>query len=61
MSADEREAMILSMIDRLEKKLAANPENSEGWRRLARVYQVLGEEKKAAAANKRAEAAEAKE
>ena len=59
LSADERKAMILSMVSRLERKLAANPKDARGWRRLALVYQVLGEKKKALAAEKRAEAAEA--
>lgn len=60
LSADERKEMILSMVSRLERKLAANPKDARGWRRLALVYEVLGEKKKSLAAVKRAEAAEAK-
>ena len=43
MSADDRNAMILSMVARLRDRLNATPEDTEGWLRLARAYDVLGD------------------
>ncbi|TVR95924.1 MAG: c-type cytochrome biogenesis protein CcmI [Rhodospirillales bacterium] len=54
----ERAAMVRDMVDRLAARLEAAPDDAEGWRRLARAYQVLGEPDKAAYALERAEAAE---
>jgi cytochrome c-type biogenesis protein CcmH len=45
------------MVDRLAARLEQNPNDKEGWIRLAHAYDVLGETEKAAAA--RARAAEA--
>ena len=42
MSPAERDAMINSMVARLEKRLADTPDDVEGWTRLARAYEVLG-------------------
>jgi len=57
MTADEQTAFIRSMVQRLAEKLEANPNDKEGWLRLARAYQVLGETEKAEEAFARAEAA----
>ena len=53
---EERQAMIRSMVERLAARLEANPDDVEGWQRLARAYGVLGETQKAAAAASRAAA-----
>ncbi len=58
MSAGDRNAMIRSMVDRLAQKLEENPNDADGWRRLARAYQVLGETEKARAALEQAKARE---
>ena len=39
--------MINTMVARLAAKLAANPNDPDGWQRLARSYSVLGEPQKA--------------
>jgi cytochrome c-type biogenesis protein CcmH len=54
MSPEERQAMIRSMVDRLAARLEANPNDKEGWSRLAHAYDVLGETAKAEAARVRA-------
>src|SRR5215469_619137 len=54
MSPQEREAMIRSMVDRLAARLEQNPYDKEGWTRLARAYDVLGEPEKAGTARARA-------
>ncbi len=41
MSEDERAAMIEGMVEGLAARLAEEPEDVEGWRRLIRAYQVL--------------------
>ena len=43
MSADDRSAFIRSMVEGLAARLEENPDDPEGWLRLARSYQVLGE------------------
>ncbi|RED51563.1 c-type cytochrome biogenesis protein CcmI [Aestuariispira insulae] len=50
MSEDERQEMIEGMVDRLAARLEENPDDLEGWRRLARAYQVLGRREAALAA-----------
>jgi cytochrome c-type biogenesis protein CcmH len=60
MSPEEQAEMIHAMVDRLAAKLAANPDDAEGWRKLARAYQVLGENDKAKTALDRAAQADAK-
>ncbi len=42
MTAEDRNAMIETMVAELDEKLRANPHDPEGWRRLLRSYQVLG-------------------
>ncbi len=56
MSAEERAAMIRGMVERLAARLQADPNDREGWLRLARAYEVLGETEKAKDARVRAEA-----
>lgn len=60
MSDEERAAMIRSMVQRLADRLEENPGDREGWLRLARTYEVLGETEKAGEARARAEALKAK-
>jgi cytochrome c-type biogenesis protein CcmH len=54
MSPEERQAMIRGMVDRLAARLEQNPDDKEGWNRLAHAYDVLGEPEKAASARTRA-------
>jgi cytochrome c-type biogenesis protein CcmH len=54
LSAEEREARIRSMVERLAVRLAQAPADAEGWRALARAYRVLGETDRARAAEARA-------
>ena len=54
MSKKEREKFIRSMVERLASRLKSAPNDLNGWRRLARSYRVLGEQKKAAKAEQRA-------
>ncbi|UUX51443.1 c-type cytochrome biogenesis protein CcmI [Nisaea acidiphila] len=42
MSAEDRSAMIQSMVERLAGRLEEEPDDLEGWTRLARAYDVLG-------------------
>jgi len=58
MSAADRSQMIGGMVARLAERLKENPDDLEGWRRLARAYQVLGETDKAKEAEARIEALE---
>jgi len=51
-------AMIRSMVGQLAAKLETNPNDAQGWRRLARAYQVLGDAEKSKQATERAEAVE---
>ena len=59
MSPEERQAMIRGMVERLAARLDQNPEDKEGWARLAHAYDVLGETEKAQAARARAAAVDA--
>lgn len=43
MPEDERQAMIRSMVDGLAARLEADPDDMEGWLRLARARSVLGD------------------
>ena len=54
MSSDEQSAMIRSMVARLAARLEDEPEDIEGWRRLANAYGVLGESELAVEAYGRA-------
>ena len=54
MSDEERQAFVRSMVDRLSARLETEPGDIEGWLRLARARQVLGEPEAAEAALQRA-------
>jgi cytochrome c-type biogenesis protein CcmH len=54
MTPEQRQQMIRGMVDGLAAKLKANPEDLDGWMRLARAYTVLGEHDKAADAYEQA-------
>ena len=43
MSAQDRQDMILGMVDRLAGRLEENPDDTEGWIRLMRSYLVLND------------------
>ena len=43
MTAKDRQAMILSMVESLRGRLEKTPDDTEGWLRLARAYDVLGD------------------
>jgi cytochrome c-type biogenesis protein CcmH len=60
MTAEERRQMVRGMVERLAARLNDNPDDRDGWLRLARAYEVLGEPEKAADARARAEAAAAR-
>jgi cytochrome c-type biogenesis protein CcmH len=57
-SRQQRSQTIQGMVDRLAARLRDNPDDLEGWRRLARAYQVLGEADKARDAQARVDALE---
>jgi cytochrome c-type biogenesis protein CcmH len=59
MSPDQQSEMIRSMVEQLAAKLEAHPDDPEGWRKLARAYQVLGQNDKAKNALDRAAGARA--
>ncbi len=48
--ADQRDAAIRGMVERLAGRLAENGDDQEGWLRLVRAYKVLGETDKASKA-----------
>jgi len=54
MSADDRGAFIRSMVERLAARLEEDPEDLDGWLRLANAYRVLGEQPQAVTAYERA-------
>ena len=54
MSPEERMEMIRGMVEGLAARLEENPDDAQGWRRLARSYAVLGEAEKAAETLRRA-------
>ncbi|MCP5365444.1 MAG: c-type cytochrome biogenesis protein CcmI [Hyphomicrobiales bacterium] len=55
MTEEERQAMIRAMVDGLAARLEQNPDDREGWLRLARAYDVLGEVERAEKARARAD------
>ncbi|MFG1418894.1 c-type cytochrome biogenesis protein CcmI [Xanthobacter sp. V0B-10] len=57
MSAGDRSTMIRGMVQRLQDRLSAAPEDLDGWLRLARAFKVLGEGEKAKGALASARAA----
>ncbi|MEA1649827.1 c-type cytochrome biogenesis protein CcmI [Nitrospirillum sp. BR 11164] len=50
LSSGDRNAMIQGMVQRLADRLKTQPDDAEGWSRLARAYRVLGQNDKAAEA-----------
>ena len=54
LSPDEQAAFIRSMVDGLAARLEGEPDDLEGWIRLARAYVVLGEAERAERAVERA-------
>ena len=54
MAPEERQKMIRGMVDKLAARLEKQPDDVEGWLRLARSYNVLGKPEKARDALKRA-------
>jgi cytochrome c-type biogenesis protein CcmH len=54
MAPEDQQAMIRTMVDGLEERLAANPDDLDGWLRLIRSRAVLGEADKAKSAYDRA-------
>jgi len=57
MSSGDRQQMIRTMVESLDAKLTADPDNFEGWMRLVRSYAVLNDKDRAADALKRGLAA----
>jgi cytochrome c-type biogenesis protein CcmH len=57
MTPDQRLAMVNGMVAQLADRLAANPDDPEGWARLVRSYIVLGRADDAKAALAKARAA----
>ncbi len=60
MTPAERDAMIRAMVEGLAERLKDQPDDADGWRRLARAYEVLGETEKAKDALAQAATAEKK-
>lgn len=58
MAPGDRQQMIRGMVERLAARLQENPDDIDGWRRLARAWEVLGEPEKAAEARARIAALE---
>lgn len=54
MSADDRQAMIRTMVARLESRLEKEPDDADGWLRLGRSWRVLDEAEKSRDAYARA-------
>ena len=53
MFGEDRQAFIRSMVERLAERLKSEPNDLNGWQRLARAYRVLGKTKKADDAERR--------
>ena len=53
MSKKDRGIFIRSMVEKLANRLKSEPNDLNGWQKLARAYRVLGEKKKATMAEKR--------
>jgi cytochrome c-type biogenesis protein CcmH len=56
MSEEDRVAFVRSMVEGLAARLAEDPADLDGWLRLARAYDVLGEADRAADAYRQAQA-----
>lgn len=54
MSEEDRAAMVRGMVDRLAERLKQNPDDADGWLRLARAREVLGEQEAAREALRKA-------
>jgi cytochrome c-type biogenesis protein CcmH len=54
LSPEDRARMIEGMVERLAARLRDHPDDRDGWLRLARAYEVLGQPDKAAQARARA-------
>ena len=55
MSPEERAAFVQSMVERLAARLEEEPDDLEGWLRLANAYRVLGDDDAARTALAQAE------
>lgn len=53
MLPEDRRRMIRGMVEKLAARLADHPDDIDGWQRLARAWDVLGEPEKAAEARAR--------
>ena len=60
MSDADRQTMIRGMVASLVARLEENPDDIEGWQRLARSYEVLGESERAREAQARVAALQAR-
>ncbi len=60
MNAADQNTAIRTMVDRLAERLKNNPDDLDGWERLAKSYRVLGENDKAVNAEKHIAALKAK-
>jgi cytochrome c-type biogenesis protein CcmH len=58
MVPEDRQRMVRGMVERLASRLADHPDDIDGWRRLARAWEVLDEPEKAAEARARVAALE---
>jgi cytochrome c-type biogenesis protein CcmH len=56
MTEEDRAAFIRSMVERLASRLEDEPDDLEGWMRLANAYTVLGERDNAVSAYEKASA-----
>jgi cytochrome c-type biogenesis protein CcmH len=54
MNPEQRQQMIRGMVEQLAARLESEPDDLEGWRRLARARAVLGERERAVEAARRA-------
>ena len=61
MSPQDRQEMIRGMVQRLADRMKENPNDINGWLRLSRAYQVIGQPNKAREALERANALQAKQ
>lgn len=52
MAPEERNAMVAQMVSGLAERLKSQPDDLDGWRRLARAYDVLGRTDEAVAAHR---------
>lgn len=54
MSREEQDAFVMGMVDRLAARLKEDPQDLQGWMRLARAYKVIGRDDDARSAISRA-------